>query len=203
MSDDVKRELKLSQQLVMTPQLQMAIKMLQTSTGDLHTMLDNIAGLEPAMLDDPDLLQPSSEEMAAEQEDGRVPWSFDVTVHGSGDVSIVGDPPVARAVRGVLPYVRVKQDADAEQKREALWFARAMRQRARTYELFTATLLARRPSLATATSPADVEPVKVRELAEEMGMHESTITRVATGIRIENSRGVLSLTSDKRGVHLV
>lgn len=203
MTDDLKRELKLSQQLVMTPQLQMAIKMLQTSTGDLRSMLDSIVALEPAMLDDPDLLQPSSEELADLEENGIAPWSFDVTVQGSGDVSIVGDPPVARAVRGVLPYVRVKHDADAEQKREALWFARSMRQRARTYELFTATLLAMRPSLATATSPSDIEPVKARELAEAMGMHESTITRVATGIRIENRNGVLSLTSDKRGVHLV
>ena len=64
MADDVKNQIKLGQQLAMTPQLQMAIRLLSTPSGDLHVMLDDLHGLEPATGHVDPLLQASDEERA-------------------------------------------------------------------------------------------------------------------------------------------
>ena len=51
-------------------------------------------------------------------------------------------------------------------------------------------------------SSADVKPVAIRAIAEAVGMHESTITRVAAGCRIQNLHGVFALAAGKRGIGL-
>src|SRR5512140_372995 len=194
----------LSQQLVMTPQLQMAIRLLATPTAQLQSMLDQITGLEPASDADPDLLEPTSEEREAADEDGTPLWSFAVErppgFRDDVDVWIAGDPPAARAGRHPLPHVRTIPGATPDQLREAAWFARALRQRAKTYERVVGALLACRPQLATAQRASDLRPVAVRELAEAVGMHESTVTRVAAGCRFQTSHGVWALAAGKRGI---
>jgi hypothetical protein len=199
MADDVSKQIKLSQQLVMTPQLQMAIRMLQTPTAELGAMLDKIVGLEPAEPGDPDLVATvTDQERELAEEDNAPVWNFDLAVRGTGDVVIAGG--TARANRHVLPHVRVSATADADQQREAVWFVRALRQRAKTYERFTEALLELRPALATGGT---FEPAPVRAIAERLGMHESTMTRVAAGCRIEVAGTIRALSAGKRGIEIV
>jgi len=205
MADDVKNQIKLGQQLAMTPQLQMAIRLLSTPSGDLHVMLDDLHGLEPATGHVDPLLQASDEERAVAAEEGTPVWAFELPrppgFTAGADVWIHGDPPIARACREALPHMRLAEHASPEDAREAGWFIRALRQRAKTYERLVGALLAKRPNLATIDKPEEFIPVPVRELADATGLHESTITRAAAGCRIETPpHHVYLLTAGKHGI---
>jgi DNA-directed RNA polymerase specialized sigma54-like protein len=204
MADDVKNQIKLSQQLVMTPQLQMAIRLLSTPSSDLNAMLDDLHGLEPATGHADPLLQASAEELAEAAEQGTTPWTFELPrppgFTAGADVWIHGAPPIARACREALPHLRLHEHATPEQAREGAWFIRALRMRAKTYEVLTIALLEQRPNLATITDPADFIPVPLRELAKATGLHESTITRAAAGCRIETPQHVFVLVVGKHGL---
>jgi len=197
MADDLDDKIKLSQQLVMTPQLQLAIKLLATPSQELAALIAPTPGIEPAEPGDPDPLQtPNDEELELQTETGVTPWSFLIErpaelAPAEADVWIFGNPPVARANRAVLPRLRGTG-------RDAAWLLRALRQRSKTYERVVEALLEARPQLAVAAGP--IEPVPLRHVAETIGMHESTIMRVCSACRIQNLHGVWSLAATKRGI---
>jgi hypothetical protein len=110
------------------------------------------------------------------------------------DVWVFGNPPQARANRAAIPRFGLATEAP-DAVRAARWLARALHQRARTYERVVGILVERRPQLAIATSLDDIEPVTPREIAEAVGMHESTITRVATACTFQNLHGVFAIAA--------
>jgi DNA-directed RNA polymerase specialized sigma54-like protein len=62
--------------------------------------------------------------------------------------------------------------------------------RAKTYERVVGDVLAQRPNLATALDPTFLPAVKIRDIAEHIGMHESTITRVAGAVQFRTLHGL-------------
>jgi DNA-directed RNA polymerase specialized sigma54-like protein len=199
MTDDLKPQLKLSQQLVMTPQLQLALKLLTTPSTELPALIASHA-LEPLPDGEPDPLGAiSDEEREHAEELGIEPWSFRDTpdVVREADVGVFGNPPEVRANRAASPRVRIVATADKDRLRDAAWLLRALRQRAKAYEKVIAVIAELRPQIATTTA---FPPVPVREVAERLGMHESTISRVVTAVRYQTIHGVHGLKAGKKGI---
>ena len=213
MTDDESKP-KISQQLVMTPQLQMAIKMLSMSQDELFALVSDWSDKHPgaiAPLEAGDPVPVSQEEQDDLDEHGIQPWTWtseqplpDATPRP--DVWVFGNPPQARANPAATPRIKaIFDDAmisrSAADVREASWLARAVRQRAKTMEKVIATLLTLQPQLAIATEPDKLPATDVRDIAKAMGMHESTITRVATNLRYQTIHGVVQLVGDKKLKH--
>lgn len=181
-------------ELVMTPQLQLAIKLLAMRSTDLPIEAWKAEyALEEQPLGDPDPLD--AVEAAKTADDDPPPWFPATESHlpaldETPDVWVFGNPPQARANRQAYPRL-------AGTTKEALWLLRSLRQRARTYERVVQGVVDRRPLLAVTLDPDKVELLAIRELAETIGLHESTVERVASAVRFQNLHGVLVIT--KRG----
>jgi sigma-54-like protein len=202
---------KLSKQLVMTPQLQMAIKLLGTPTKELGSIIDPVvasygAGLVPLRPDERDPMidimaaayaeedqepwEPRDESPFAPKTDGvYVPIALGPNIDDHADVWIFGDPPVARANGRAFPRFRVTEGA----AHDAKWLVRALWQRAKTYERIVGAVLAMRPELAHG---GGFEQLYKRDLAEALEMHESTISRTLLACRIRNAKGIWGFVSD-------
>jgi RNA polymerase sigma-54 factor len=102
------------------------------------------------------------------------------------------NPPEALANRAALLRLRVSTQVAAEHVTAARWFVRALRQRLQAYQKIAQAVVTLRPELATVPG-GDVKPVKKRELADVVGMHESTIARVAAACVVQNRRAVFAL----------
>jgi hypothetical protein len=192
---DIRKELKLSQALVMTPQLQMAIKLLSTPARELDAFVARSIGEHAGALvalgdGEPDPLEAQGDEEIA---DGVPPFTFvveDPFPSLGADVWVFGNPPQARANRAVLPRLRVDRSATPDAMRAAAWVLRSLRQRARTYEKVVQTIVDRRPQLAIALEPEKVDAVATRDIADAVGMHESTIQRVAAACTFQTLHGL-------------
>ena len=193
-----REKLKLSQQLVMTPQLQMAIRLLSTPTRDLGKMLESWHAEHPSAVAElplgaPDPADDAERALAAEDPDVE-PWFYpadgdEPLSPTDTDVWIWGNPPRARSTpRGAPRWVIVATEPNA--KRDAAWLVRSLRMRAKTYERVVAAALALCPNLATAMDPTLLPSIKIRELAERVGMHESTITRTAGAVQFRTLHGL-------------
>jgi hypothetical protein len=181
---------------VMTPQLQMAIRMLGTPSAELGALIAPVKGLAHGGDGDDPLLVPDDDN----------PLTF-VDRPGNlaiadADVWVAGNPPIARAIRAALPTVHVLPDLGAEDQREARWVVLALRQRARTFERVVGVLAEQRPRIAVAMNAADMKPMPVRTIAKAVGFHESTIQRVAACCRVQNLHRVFGLAIGKRGLAL-
>ncbi|MEO8705612.1 MAG: hypothetical protein ABI867_36615 [Kofleriaceae bacterium] len=182
-------DLKLSQQLVMTPQLQLAIKLLGTPTTELAALLAAWCADHPGTLTERDPDEPNPVEL--EDEEGPL-WTAlaeppEPRFTGTPDVWIFGNPPQVRANAAAVPrLVAVADDPGAR------WILRAVRQRAKTYETVVRAVVAMRPQLATSLAPNTLEPVAIRAVAEAIGMHESTVSRVGSAVRFHNLHGVIA-----------
>ncbi len=186
MADDVKAQLRLAKQLVMTPQLQLAIRMLSTPSGELAALIAPTPGVALEASDPDPLLVPHEVEDAP-------PWQFaDVPVEITADVWLDGNPPQARANRRALPDLRI-----VEATRDTQWLVRALVQRARTFERVVDALARLRPRLAL---DGKIQPVPTREIAEAIGMHASTIERVAQVCTVQNRQRVLALAASRKGI---
>jgi hypothetical protein len=185
-------EIKVAQPLVMTAQLQLAIKLLSMSSKALpvEAWKTEIPGLDelPSGARDP----LDVEEEANEPDPGFPPW-FPATesplpaLAELPDVWVFGNPPQARANRHAYPRLRATT-------KDALWLLRALRQRARTYERIVQAVVDARPALGVTLDPAAIQPVSLRSIAEAVAMHESTVERVAQGLRFQNLHLLLGLT---------
>lgn len=188
---------KLSQQLVMTPQLQMAIKLLGTPSRDLGALLETFHAEHPGAVAELPLGAPDpgdEAERAAVADSDIEAWFYPVDEDEplspiDTDVWIFGNPPRARSTpRGSPRLIVVATEPDA--KRSAAWLVRSLRMRAKTYERVVGETLALRPNLATALDPTFLPAIKIREIAERIGMHESTITRVAGAVQFRTLHGL-------------
>ncbi len=189
-------------QLVMTPQLQTAIRLLATPARALPALIAEWQASHPGSIaelevGEPDPYDERERELAAEEQVEPFFYHDDEPFPQLGaDVWVFGNPPEARANGRGLPRLKaVFDDAaltrSAADVRQASWLVRGLRQRARTYEHVVAAVLRVRPQLATAPDPAEVEPVTVELVAEAVGMHESTIRRVAAACRFQTLHGVM------------
>lgn len=192
MADEVKDQLKLSQQLVMTPQLQLAIKLLSMASKELpvEAWKTEIPGLDELPVGERDPLD--VEEEAREPDPEFPPW-FPATesplppLAEIPDVWVFGNPPQARANRHAYPRL-------SGSTAEAKWLLRSLRQRARTYERIVQAVVDRRPLLGVTLEPDKVEAVAIRQIAEAVAMHESTIERVARAVRFQNLHLLVGMT---------
>src|SRR4051812_25730253 len=126
---ELRKELKLSQQLVMTPQLQLAIKLLAVPTAELPAMLDDWRSSQtpPVELialatDEADPLDAAEAEAAADND--MPPWYPLAeppipTMTQPCDVWVFGNPPRARA--NAFAYPRYRWTT-----REGAWVARSL-----------------------------------------------------------------------------
>ena len=212
-SDDTKPDtpVKLSQQLAMTPQLQLAIRLLGTPTVELPALIESwqdthpgsIAPLAPGEVDPYD-----EREREIAEEEGIPAWFYyDEEPFPSlgADVWVFGDPPQVRANGRTLPRLKAVFDDGAMTRsaadiRQASWLVRGLRQRARTYENVVGALIGLRPELAIAPDPSTVAPVRYREIAELVALHESTVRRVVPACRFQTLHGVTRLAGGRSTV---
>lgn len=79
-----------------------------------------------------------------------------------------------------------------ERMRSALWFLRSVEQRQSTI-LKVAQAIVRRQSAFLEHGVAHLKPLVLRDIADDIGMHESTVSRVVANKYIATPRGVLPL----------
>lgn len=79
-----------------------------------------------------------------------------------------------------------------ERMRSALWFLRSVEQRQSTI-LKVAQAIVRRQSEFLEQGVAHLKPLVLRDIADDIGMHESTVSRVVANKYIATPRGVLPL----------
>ena len=118
-------------------------------------------------------------------------WS--VTLNKSTLPSVIIDKTYAKSIR--------KTKMDAEQKEfvkekisEANWLKNALQKRNDTM-LRVGAEIAKRQTEFLEKGPSYLQPMVLRDVAEAVEMHESTISRVTTGSLMETPQGTLELKS--------
>jgi RNA polymerase sigma-54 factor len=141
-------------------------------------------------------LQFSSEVINIREPDLKITKNDDgwlVTLNKSTLPSVAIDKTYAKAVR--------KTKMDAEQKEfikekiaEANWLKNALQKRNDTM-LRVGAEIAKRQTEFLEKGPSHLQPMVLRDVAEAVEMHESTISRVTTGSLMETPQGTLELKS--------
>jgi len=141
-------------------------------------------------------LQFSSEAINIREPDLKITKKDDgwlVTLNKSTLPSVVIDKTYAKTVR--------KSKMDAEQKEfikekiaEANWLKNALQKRNDTM-LRVGAEIAKRQTAFLEKGPSYIQPMILRDVAEAVDMHESTISRVTTGSLMETPQGTLELKS--------
>ncbi len=187
-------ELALSKMLVMTPQLQLAIKLLSTPSAELPALVDEWRASHPGCAEE---LPPGAPDPAEEREREDAPDEPPFQLLDAAplptvvaDVWIFGDGPEVRANGRAFPRLVAIGDST-----EARWFVRALRQRARTYEKVVRALVTLRPEVVEGKL---AKKIALRALAEAVGMHESTISRVAVACTFQTPHGVFGFTGKQQ-----
>lgn len=118
-------------------------------------------------------------------------------VNGRWQVELVDDglPRVHLSPRYLRLLQTHRQDREAmaflrERLRQAKWFLRAVDQRHSTI-LRVAQAIVRRQEAFFEHGIAAVKPMVMREVADEVGLHESTVSRVLQGKYMDTPRGLL------------
>ena len=141
-------------------------------------------------------LQFSSEAINIREPDLKITKKDDgwlVTLNKSTLPSVVINKTYAKTVR--------KSKMDAEQKEfikekiaEANWLKNALQKRNDTM-LRVGAEIAKRQTAFLERGPSYIQPMILRDVAEAVDMHESTISRVTTGSLMETPQGTLELKS--------
>ena len=161
------------------------------SDGDLSDNLKIIKSLNPKPG-----LQFSSETIHIREPDLKITKGDDgwlVTLNKSTLPSVVIDKSYAKTIR--------KTKMDTEQKEfvkekiaEANWLKNALQKRNDTM-LRVGAEIAKRQTEFLEKGPNYIQPMVLRDVAEAVEMHESTISRVTTGSLMETPQGTLELKS--------
>lgn len=188
-------ELKLSQQLVMTPQLQMAIRLLALPLGKLREELPELVAKTPP-------LETRDRGAAPAEEWNPLPEVFvsrdlvvtandaypSFVVYGT-EVPLVLDPSIEQTEFAMTDHT----PEEIAFARGAIWLVRAIQQRARSYVKLARVLVEKSPKEVFTHAACVPSAMKLRDLAEAVGMHESTITRmVSSGQTMRTDRGDLT-----------
>lgn len=124
------------------------------------------------------------------------------------DVTVSNSPHglVVDMNRGLLPQVVLNEDYIGQIRQQSLtrsdrmnvsvaearWVVRLVDQRLRTI-LEVATVIAKRQREFFAVGEMALKPMTLRDVAQELGMHESTVCRVTNGKYVATPRGVFEL----------
>lgn len=124
----------------------------------------------------------------------------DVSIHRVGDdyVVVLNEEGIPRLrVNALYRSLLRRSDGDAkqyvEQKvRSAVWLIKSVEQRQRTLRKVTQSLVKFQRDFLD-KGVAYLRPLALREVGEDIGMHESTISRVTTNKYVETPQGLFEL----------
>jgi RNA polymerase sigma-54 factor len=156
---------------------------LRTSEEDLHEALALVRGCNPK----PGLAvsPPSTEyvipDVFVRKVDNR--WQVEISPTGVPRLSV--NQQYAKLLRGSGEHAVLKS-----QLQEARWLIRSLEIRNETL-LKVATSIVARQTEFLEHGDESMKPMVLRDIAEEIGMHESTISRVTTNKYMHTPRGVL------------
>jgi len=139
-------------------------------------------------------LQFSSESINIREPDLKITKNDDgwiVTLNKSTLPSVVIDKNYAKTVRKTKMDVEQKEFIK-EKIAEANWLKNALQKRNDTM-LRVGAEIAKRQTKFLEHGPSFIEPMVLRDVAEAVEMHESTISRVTTGSLMETPQGTLEL----------
>ena len=141
-------------------------------------------------------LQFSPETINIREPDLKITRSDDgwvVTLNKSTLPSVLIDKDYAKTVRKTKMDVEQKEFIK-EKIAEANWLKNALQKRNDTM-LRVGTEIAKRQTEFLEKGPSFIQPMVLRDVAEAVEMHESTISRVTTGSLMETPQGTLDLKS--------
>jgi len=155
---------------------------LQTSEDDLHDALALVRGCNPKP---GQAISPSSAEYVipdvfVRKVDDR--WQVEISPTGVPRLSV--NQQYAKLLRGSSEHSVLKS-----QLQEARWLIRSLEIRNDTL-LKVATSIVSRQTEFLEHGDESMKPMVLRDIAEEIGMHESTISRVTTNKYMHTPRGV-------------
>ncbi len=124
----------------------------------------------------------------------------DVSIHKVGDdyVVVLNEEGIPRLrVNALYRSLLRRSDGDAkqyvEQKlRSAVWLIKSVEQRQRTLRKVTQSLVKFQRDFLD-KGVAHLRPLALRDVGEDIGMHESTISRVTTNKYVETPQGLFEL----------
>lgn len=90
------------------------------------------------------------------------------------------------------PHAEATKSFITERLGVARWLRRAVEHRNQTIQTVGAEI-ARRQSAFLANGPAAIVPMTLSDVSQAIGMHESTVSRVTTGVMIATPQGTFSL----------
>jgi len=158
---------------------------------ELATVLRTIRSLDPKPG-----LQFTSQEINIREPDLKITKNEDgwlVTLNRSTLPSVSIDKTYAKLVRKTKMNVEQK-DFIKEKIAEANWLKSALQKRNDTM-LRVGTEIAKRQTEFLEKGSSYIKPMVLRDVAEAVDMHESTISRVTTGSLMETPQGTLELKS--------
>ncbi|HEX4923668.1 MAG TPA: RNA polymerase sigma-54 factor, partial [Bdellovibrionales bacterium] len=87
---------------------------------------------------------------------------------------------------------KVTQEYIQEKLKAAVWLIKAIHQRQRTIYKVTESIVKHQREFFD-KGPAFIKPMILRDIANDIGMHESTISRVTTNKYVHTPRGIFEL----------
>jgi RNA polymerase sigma-54 factor len=156
---------------------------LRTTEDDLHTALALIRGCHPKP---GQAVSPSSAEYVipdvfVRKIDNR--WQVEISPTGVPRLSV--NQQYARLLRGSGDHAALRS-----QLQEARWLIRSLEIRNETL-MKVATSIVTRQTEFLEHGDESMRPMVLRDVAEEIGMHESTISRVTTNKYMHTPRGII------------
>ena len=144
---------------------------------------------KPGLLFSSDAINIREPDLKITQKDGG--WL--VTLNKSTLPSVVVDKAYAKSVRKTKMDVEQKEFIK-EKIAEANWLKNALQKRNETM-LKVGAEIAKRQTQFLEKGPSYLQPMILRDVAEAVDLHESTISRVTTGSLMETPQGTLELKS--------
>jgi RNA polymerase sigma-54 factor len=122
----------------------------------------------------------------------KVGEEFVVLLNDEGMPNIRINPLYIAEGRNGAPNDQKAEEYINDKMRSALWLIKSIHQRQRTiYKVAKSIVKFQRPFLERGI--AHLRPLVLRDIAEDIGMHESTISRVTTNKYMQTPQGLLEL----------
>lgn len=159
------------------------------SVGELKELLDKLSVLDPCPARD--LAEPACVALVPEVVVERTPQGFEVSVDNSRLPSVGLDEEIVALARerrhapDVKAYLRDKVD-------RARWIVDAVEQRGRTLLAIARRTFAHQREFLE-HGPTRMAPLRMSALAEELGMHTSTVSRAVAGKHVQTPWGIFAL----------